>query len=258
MDLGLNIDLIQFLFVMTRVAALVAVAPIFGPAEYPKSIKALFALYLSIAIWNVAPPRAFVGEDLVGLTLHIGGEALLGITMGFTVQLIFSVVSISGQMMSISGGMAMANVLDPLSAGQVTVLTRFKNMLIFLLFFMMDLHHTLIRGLRWSFTAIPPGGAGQGGAVGMLIVDQFGGVMAAGLQIALPSVVLVLLIQAGMALLARMAPQMNVFFAVGHMATLSLTLGMLYLSLSLITGIFEDLTADMADQLVRIVRFFAL
>lgn len=257
MQLTVETDLLQMLLVLVRVTALLAVAPVFGPIHYAPQVRVLLGVLLAFLVWPLVPAATPLVGGIPDLVLKVSGELLLGVSVGFMVHLMFSVVTISGQLMAITGGLAMAQVFDPMNSEEVTVLTRFKNIILFIMFFQLDLHHQLLRGLLWSFDAIPPGGVGYGQRLGVALNAQFAGILTAGLQIALPAMVMVLLVQAGMALLARMAPNMNVFFSIGHLVTAFMTFGVLLLSLPLLKSVFMGLFEKMGPDLVTIVRALA-
>lgn len=257
MNLTLNFDIVTALMVLIRVVTVMAVAPVFGPVNYPAQVRIAVGLFLTVIILPMVPVPPPIQWGMMELILRSAGELMLGVSLGFGVIVLLSAVTISGQLMAMSGGMAMAQVFDPMNSDQVTMITRVKNILMFMMFIQLDLHHVLIKGMVVSFDAIPPGLVGLGAKAGILFNQLFSQIVASALQLALPAVVMVLLIQAGMAILARMAPNMNVFFSVGHTITMLVTLGVVLLSLPLYKTIFQQLFTRIDPLMRSIITLFA-
>ena len=176
--------------------------------------------------------------------------------MGFLVSMLFSVVMISGQIIGSTSGLQMASLFDPTLQTQVTVLGSFKTLVLFLVFLAMDFHHVMLRALAWSFTAVPPGG-GQGGArAGFYVFNLFSTVFETAVIMSLPIVLVVLIINLAMAIIARIAPQMNVFFAVGAQINEYVALILLALSFPVIVNLLTSMFSGMEQFLADVIRQF--
>lgn len=257
MSLTINFDVVGALMVLLRVTSVMTIAPVFGPVQYPSQVKILFGIFLAVVIWPTLSPMAPITGGAVELVARVCGEVLFGAALGFGVQILFSLVAMSGQLVAMTGGLAMAQVFDPLSAQEVTMVSQLKNIVMFIIFIQLELHHVLIRALIESFRAIPPGGVGLGQRAGLLLNDLFAGTLATSVQLALPAIVMVLLIQAGMAILARMAPAMNVFFSVGHTVTFIVTMGVIALSLPVLKAVLVETFERLIPFVHALVRILA-
>lgn len=257
MALDLDFDYIQAILVMIRVVSVITIGPVFGPVNYPPQIRLLLAAFMALIIWPTTPAAVVSPDGLLPLAMCVIAEFALGASLGFLIQVCFSVASISGQQIATTGGMAMANLFDPVNNAQQTVVTQLQNILIFLLFFQLDMHHLLLKGLMWSFETIPPGGVGAGTQIGLLFINQMGSIIGTAIQLSLPPVMMVLIVQAGLGFMARMAPQMNVFFSLGHSITQLLTLAILAFCLPLFKTMFTELFENIGFQMMDIIHIFA-
>jgi flagellar biosynthetic protein FliR len=125
-------------------------------------------------------------------------------------------------------GFAVANVLDPVSNDQVSIIGQFLFLFALLYFLTMDAHHILIKGVADSFALAPAGSfAVDQTAVGWF-VGVFGRMFWLGLKLAMPVVGAIFLVDVALGIIAKTVPQMNVFIVGLPLKSL---LGMLILAL---------------------------
>jgi flagellar biosynthetic protein FliR len=108
-------------------------------------------------------------------------------------------------------GFAVANVLDPTSEERVSIIGQFIFIFGILYFLALDGHHMLIRALDQSYVMAPPMGVGLTGGTVTILVRMFTGMFVIGLQIALPIIGTLFLIDVSLGIIAKTVPQMNVF-----------------------------------------------
>jgi len=190
------------------------------------------------------------------LAVRIAHESFIGLSVSFLIALMFSVVAISGQLIATSAGLQMAAMFDPTLHSQLTPISVLKSIVLFLIVLALDFHHVMIRGLVWSFTAIPPGGGTGGARVGFFLVKQLGTLLETSVLMALPVMLVVLIVNLAMAIIARVAPQMNVFFSVGGQLNEVLGLGLLGLSLPAIGSVMISLFSGMESLMADVIRQF--
>ena len=115
-----------FLLVFARVAALFEIAPLFSSEAVPQPAKLGFALFVSAAVLPWLP--AYPLPSATGLyLLLIGGEVLIGLAMGFFLNLVFAVFQGAGQFFSLQIGFGASEVFDPLSEIEVPLMGQFIN-----------------------------------------------------------------------------------------------------------------------------------
>ena len=199
-------DVPLFLLVLARVAGTLAVAPIFGSAALPATVKAALALALSVAFFPIAPRTAHAptGLDLIPA---ISLETAVGLAMGFAAWLLFATVQAGGALLDQELGLSMSTVFDPSSGEPVGLIAQFKLLLAGAAYVLCDGHHLLLSALGDSWRALPPGGAGVPTPSGNFVVAVGGLVFAGAVKVAAPALVAVFAVTVAMAFIARAMPE---------------------------------------------------
>ena len=207
-----------FLLVFFRIGAMVAVAPILGHRSVPVSHRAGIAVLLSLLITPVVRPAPVDGGDGLGLGLAIAGEILIGIVIGAVAALVVAAVQVGGELIGFQMGLGIGAVYDPALGGQITVFTRFQELLALLLFLAVDGHHALLAAVAGSFQRVQPGMMLAAGPLAASVASVGAKVVRTGLELSAPLVGVLFVVNAVMGLLARVSPQMNVFSLVQPVA----------------------------------------
>ncbi len=209
-----------WLVAMIRPGAAFLAAPVFGAASVPVQLRLVVALAIGIPALATTPfvlPEGGVAS-VAGFAL-VTGEVLAGLALGFAVQIGFSAALVAGETIGNTMGLGFASMMDPQSGTSAPVIATFLSILGTFLFLAMNGHLALATVVVESYRVLPPGG-GMMSAEAIRGLVLFGGILfAAGLAIALPVGFALILVQLVMAMLARSAPQLNLF-AVGLPATL--------------------------------------
>jgi len=185
-----------------------------------------------------APPQVFA----ITTFLAVAAEALVGLAIGFVLQIAFAAPLLAGELIGNSMGIGFASAIDPQNGRSSPALGQFLMVLLTLLFLSVNGHLILVDTLARSYDALPPGRA-------WLAPEQlrdiafFGGyIFAAGFLLALPVGFLLLCLNLIVGMLSRSAPALNLF-AVG--LPVSLAVGVLALAISF---------PAMGDYMIVIVR----
>ncbi len=234
---------VGFMLPFLRILALLMVAPVFGSGLVPGRVRILLAIGLAGLLVPVMPVAAVAIDTIPALVGGVIGEVLLGVTVGFMVQLAFDAVVIAGQAAANSMGLGFAVMVDPQRGVNVPILSQFLLIMATLVFLAIDGHLVLITVLAQSFETMPPGSAALG-PEGFWAVVAWGSQMFAGaIRIALPAVIALLMVNIAYGVISRAAPTLNLF-AVG--IPVSLLLGILVLHYSFanmalnLTGLFDQ------------------
>ena len=217
---GVENQLWLWMVAMIRPGACFVAAPVFGATFVPVQLRLIIALAIGIPALG-ATGFALPADGLAsmnGFSL-VAGEVMVGLALGFAVQIGFSAALIGGEVIGSSMGLGFAAMVDPSNGQQNPVVSQFLSILATLLFLSMNGHLALATTIVQSYHALPPGHAWLS-ADSLHGLVLFGGVLfSAGLSIALPVAFAITLVQVLMGLLARSAPQLNLF-AVGFPAAL--------------------------------------
>lgn len=244
LGLGLSIEpqLWALIFVMVRVGAAFGAAPIFGAVSVPLQVRVLLSGAIGVLVLgtrHVVPPT-----EIFALTtfLAIAGEALVGLAIGFVIQIAFAAPFVASEVIGGSMGLSFAQMIDPQSGATTPAIGQFLSILLTLLFLSVNGHLLLVETIVRSYDALPPGGAWL--AAGKLKdIALFGGyAFSAGLLLALPVGFILLALNLVVGMVSRSAPALNLF-AVG--IPTSLAAGVVGLAIAL---------PAMGDYLLVIVR----
>jgi len=229
-----------------RIGAMFAAVPIFSARSVPVRIRIVLAALLAWMLVPVlpAPPSVELisGEALL-ISIH---QILIGVAMGFIIQMVFSAFVIAGQSIAMSMGLGFASMIDPQNGLQVPVISQAFLIMVTLVFLALNGHLLLIDMVVQSFETLP---------VGMLVPSRdglwqlviWGGDMfAGGMLVALPAVAALLLVNLAFGVTTRAAPQLNIF-AVGFPIMIMVGLSFIILTLPTITTHLGRLMLDATD-----------
>ena len=204
-----------------RAAAMLMAAPMFGARLMPTRIRVIYAVCLATVIAPLGASEQHL-DALSGLAFAaIAQEILIGLTIGFLVQMVFDAIIIGSQMIAMSMGLGFAMMVDPQRGVSVPVLSQFFVVITTLLFLAFDGHLSMISILVDSFSSLPPGGLGWP-TQSFWSVASWGTQMFSGaLRIALPAAVALLIVNVAYGVISRAAPTLNLF-AVGLPTTVLL------------------------------------
>lgn len=234
----------SFMFPLARILAFLATEPILGNRSIPKRVKIGLGVALSIMITPLIQNQAVPPVDMSSVlgVLSITQEILIGITLGLTVKMIFLSIELGGNIIGNQMGLGFANFFDPINSSQVPVISQFIGMISMLLYLSIDGHLMMIQALTESFKIIPIG-------INQIHLATFKNfpfwgseIFRLGLKLALPVIAVILMTNMGMAVLARSAPQLNIFvvgFAIFLLIGFALVHVMMPYFIPLIQNAFE-------------------
>ncbi len=187
------------------------------------------------------------------LAIVILSELAVGFLMGFAVVVLFSAVQFAGHLIGLQMGLAVANVVDPMSAGQISVVGEFYNLLSLLIFIMINGHHYVIDALLRSFERVPLGGAVFSPELSGFIVNLTAMVFILAIKLSAPVIITLLILNAVLGILSRTVPQMNVFI-VGFPLSIGVGIVMIGVSLPIFKVLVEKMTAALTADWTAIIR----
>jgi flagellar biosynthetic protein FliR len=244
-------EVIAFLIVLTRIAGFVVVSPFPGDTV-PRTARIGLALALAFLATAVGPPPAFSPSIDLRLVPIVASEAGLGLMIGFSFRLILNANVVAGETMAQSIGLGSATIFNPAFGSQDTVLSRILSLFAMAIVLAAGLHRFAIAWLLDTFTAVPIGSALELGGSAMVLVDLLARASEAGLRLAMPVVAVSLVVQVGLAMLARIAPSLQIF-NVGFAALLAAGLLTLGASLRDILGWFMEHAMTLPDWFDRLL-----
>ncbi|MCL6648242.1 MAG: flagellar biosynthetic protein FliR [Chloroflexi bacterium] len=199
--------------VLARVSGLMVASPIYSSRAVPPLVKAGFALVLAVVLFppGTVPPAGLPGE-LLSFTGALLLNLVVGLALGFAATLVFAAIQTGAGLMGAQIGFGLSQIIDPMFEGAANTLETFYTLFATMVFLTLSGHHWLIAALRRTVELIPLVGMNLAPepATGRLLVLAAELWMVA-FQIALPVTGALLLTDVALGVLARAAPQMNVF-----------------------------------------------
>lgn len=201
-----------FLYVVMRMSGFVFFNPLFGRQSVPGIVRAGFALVLGVTVFLISPdPTAAVPVTLVEFAVRLFLELTVGYALGFVLYLFFNIPVLAGFTIDMQMGLSMASTYDASSQISASVTSTMLNILMILLFFTANGHHTLLRILLTSGEVVPFGSAALGPDVADAMAALFIETFLLAIKLSLPVVAAELIGQIGMGILMKAIPQINAF-----------------------------------------------
>ena len=233
----------NFLFPLFRVGAFFMAMPMIGTRLVPARIRLAFALVVTLAIVPVLPPMPVPEGVSFATYLLIVQQLVIGVAMGFILQLLFQAFILAGQMISMQMGLGFASLADPVNGVSVAALGQFYLMLVMLLFLSMNGHLVVFEVMVESFRTMPVALVGFDKAMFLQIANWGLWMFAAAVVVALPAVTAILVVNFAFGVMNRAAPQLNIF-ALGFPFTMLFGLVIVFISLSGFLPQYESITAE--------------
>ncbi|MEM8500552.1 MAG: flagellar biosynthetic protein FliR [Pseudomonadota bacterium] len=223
-----------------RIAAFLSVVPIIGTRMVQGRIRLLLALMITAILAPLLPPLNFEPGFNGATIIAVIQEVLIGVLMGFMLQVFFHLFVIAGQIIAMQMGLGFASMIDPSNGVSVAVLSQFFVILTTLLFLSMNGHLVMIETMVDSFRRIPAGGEFLMASTGLQVVEQGTWMFAHALLISLPFVSALLIVNLAFGVMTKAAPQLNVF-SLGFPTAVVLGSVFLWFGLSGFAQLFQQL-----------------
>lgn len=227
-------EVILFMLVISRVAGMFAALPVFGGSRLPLRIKVVTVVAITLSCFSIlalTPPD--MPRDIFTLGLLALREIMIGVTLSFVTQILFSAVEYSGQIIGMQMGFTISSIIDPTNGNQTQVMSVMQTLLATLMFLSMDIHHMFIRSIVESFRIIPLGVWHINGEIITFLTRATADIFVLGVRLAAPVMVALLLTSVTLGIMARAFPQMNVF-----MISFPLNIGIGFIVLGLTLAMF--------------------
>jgi len=202
-----------FMLVFARIGAMVMLLPGLGETNIPVRIKLAIALLLTLIILPLhrADYHIDMGSMAALLVLMVY-EILIGIVLGATARVTLAALQVSGAVIAQQLGLGFVTSVDPTQGQQGVLIGNFLTLLGITMLFATDSHHLVIAALNDSYSIFSPGELVSSGDVAALATRAFAAAFRLGMQLSAPFLVFGLVFNVGLGVLARLMPQMQVYF----------------------------------------------
>jgi flagellar biosynthesis protein FliR len=251
-----SFQIASFVLVMTRLGALIAVAPIFSSPNIPSRLRVAIAALGSVLIAPgvVAPDLSSTTFlTLVGL---LAREAGVGLVAGMAARLAFFALEFCGGLIAMEMGLNLAGTVNPFTKDRSETITLALQGLGFVLFLTLDMHHYVLSAVQQSYRIVPIGAAGLATSLLWDFVSRTTAIFQLGLLMAAPLLTVTLLVGLLLAVLGRAVPQMNVFAESFTFRTLA-GLSMMGLTLNLLAQHISNAFRRLPEDLLNVFGLLA-
>lgn len=213
-----------------RIVMIMVQAPVFGSRHYNTQIRIGTALALTMVAFPNLPIPSHMPHDIRGFVLAILTQIVVGLCIGLVSFVIIASAQFGGEMLDIQMGLSVAASMDPSMSGASTLLNRLCFYIAMLLYLIVDGHHQLMIAIYRSFDVVPLTYFRVTGTLIVELIRLTGEIFVIGVQVASPALAALFITQVALGLLARVAPQMNVFML---SFPLNIAIGLMLLSVGL-------------------------
>ncbi len=241
-----------FFLVLTRVMAIIIHVPNLGGQTIPNPVRIALGLVLAAIIIPWAPlPATAESMALLPFASSILKEIIIGTLIGYAAILTFAAISIAGEVMGLGSGFGSDRIFNPAMDQSVTPMGQLFVVIAMLLFMAVNGHHIVLVALQKSFDLVPVNAALPAFSLETLLRTSAQLVMV-GIQIAFPIFAALLLTDITLALLSRVAPQVQVYF-LGLPLKIGLSMFALGLSFAIIFPLLRDLYSNLGGSMLEMV-----
>lgn len=221
----------------------------------PRRVRVLLAILLTAVVLPGVSAQPSVSNPEIGnvldLAIAVGHEALIGLLIGATIQLIVTGIQLSGEVITATGGLQLGQSTDPNTGERLPTMARMVGLLVVAVMVAAGGHRLIFGALLESFREMPPGQVVISDSMLTLIIDQLTAGMLAGIQVAAPVVAALLLTNLVTGLISRTMPQINVL-AVGLSINALALLVVTAITIGSVGLIFQDELNRAANRLTQI------
>ncbi|NTV79539.1 MAG: flagellar biosynthetic protein FliR [Clostridiales bacterium] len=248
-------ELEYYLLILTRVTCFIFVVPFFGNEGTPSRVKIGLGVFVSILLYYSTMPHVYPQyETLVGYAVIVMKEAATGLLIGFSAQMCTSAISFAGRIIDMDIGFAMVNQMDPSTKEMSTITGVFYQYLFMLILIISGMYQYILKALAQTFTLIPINGAVfHMDALFAQMIKFMIEYIVIGFRIALPVFAVITLLNAILGILAKVAPQMNMF-AVGMQLKIMIGLIVMIFTISMLPSAANFIFEEMKKMMVAFVE----
>ncbi|MCS6839126.1 MAG: flagellar biosynthetic protein FliR [Bdellovibrionaceae bacterium] len=242
--------------IFLRNVGFVFAAVFWGTHLFTTQIKILLAILLTGVVFLTSHDKweiDFSSSPL--LVMFAVLQLVLGLFLGFVTRLIAFVVGIIGELVGVSAGSSANQIFNPALGETTNVFDHFYFVIVGLIFFLLNGHHLFINGLVISFDLFPPHRLDFSFVTLGFLISSLKFVLQSGLQLALPVVLSVFVVNVMMGALARVLPQLNVFLTSLQVTFLTTILVMIATLPFLFDGIRDFISIGL-QSFMNLVRSF--
>ena len=247
------VDFEILILILVRISAFVFVAPFFSMQNVPSQAKIGLSLAVSILIFQSVDQSAVEYTGMIGYAVIVLREGITGLLIGLAANVCNSIILFAGNIIDMDIGLSMAQEFNQIMNTQVTITGNLYQYFILLLLVVTDTHHVLLRAVVDSFQVIPVNGqVFNWGSLLNSMIKFMTDLFVIAFRIMLPIFASIMILNCILGIMAKVAPQMNMF-AVGMQMKVLLGLTIMFLTIVLLPGIADFIFEEMRMMMVSVM-----
>ena len=249
-------DLEVFLLILVRISGFIFTAPFFSLSNIPKRVQIGLSVFIAVVIFNSTDVAALKYTGVIGYAGLVVTELLVGAIMGYIMSCCIYILSFSGQIIDMEIGFSMVNVMNPAANMQTTVTGNLYTYFVMLLLLASDLYRYILKAIIDAFTYIPVGQAVFRVGIYQVMITFIKDYFILGFRIILPLFAATLMVNVVLGVLAKVAPQMNMF-VIGMQLKVLVGLILLALAAKYIPTVADILYEEMRTMVNAVVSYMS-
>ncbi|HWT76312.1 MAG TPA: flagellar biosynthetic protein FliR [Mobilitalea sp.] len=237
-----------YLLILVRITGFIYTAPFFSLRNVPVRIKAGLAIFMAAILFYTVPYTSPEYESVIEYAILAVKEAIAGAVMGFFANIAYQIVAYAGEIIDMEIGFSMVSEFDPTTNIQTTITANFYGYLVLLMMLITNLHHYFIRAIIDSFQVVGLGDVVLNPGTYHLMVKYLTDYFKIGFRIVLPVYAAILVVNTILAIISKIAPQMNMF-VIGMQLKIFVGLIVLALIVELIPSVADFIFNEMIELL---------
>ncbi len=244
-----------FILVLLRVSAIVVTIPVISDKSVPARLKAALCILITLIIFPLVLPKIPQPANYPVLILmyHMAGEVMIGLIIGYAARLILAGIQMAGDMIGFQMGLSIANIIDPMTSEQVSIITELQYLMALLVFLAVDAHHIFFSAIIQSYSLLNPLAFHFSGSLMQSIFSFSQEMFVIAVKMAAPLMAVMLFTNVGLGIVARTVPQINIFI-VGM--PLQIAIGLIFLGLTapMFVKMTQGYFLDFEGKLLTLLR----
>ena len=237
-----------FLYIIARMSGFILFNPILGRQTIPSIFRSGVVLVLSVFVYSITDQTVLMPSGIPEFSIRVLLELAVGFLLGMVMNFFFYIPQLAGLVVDTQMGMTMNQIYDASTQSNISVTGVLLNVLMTLLFFAANGHHTLLRLMLTSGDIVPFGTAAFGNTVYSAMLELFIECTVLAVKLCLPILAAELIGQLGMGILMKVIPQINVF-AINIELKVLIGLLLLLLLIAPFSEFFLQLEREMLNDL---------
>jgi len=207
---NLTYQLWVYFFIFARVSGITFFIPFFSTTFVPVHIKVFITLFISYLVLFEVNGTFPINSSPLVIIFYLLMNFVFGSSVGLIANILFYAFQFAGETIGIQMGFAMANVFDPVTSDEISLISEFSFLFSMLLFFILKGPLILYSIIIDSFNKVPvvftlaPDGF-------MVFSQKLFDVFTIGLQLSMPFIAFMILLKVALGIVSRLIPQVNVF-----------------------------------------------